>query len=511
MKKFKILDCTLRDGGYYTNWDFPSDLIKNYFKSIDELPINYIEIGYRNLISDSYRGEYYYTPVNTLKYIKTLTKKSIVIILNERDIDIDHIPALINPCKGLVEMFRLAVDPSRVEIAKEKSLLIKKLGYKSAINLMYLSNWINDNELILKFKNIDKFCDYLYLVDSYGAIYPNQIPKLIREIKSHTSVDLGFHGHNNLELAFSNSLEAINSGVKIIDSTIMGMGRGSGNLKTEILIGHLSKEIKVNFNLLYKVICDFQLLKKKYNWETNLPYIIAGINSIPQKKIMEWIGKKFYSFNTIIRSLSSSKRKEKNSKFKTFSFPEGINNVLLIGGGKSVLENLTGIKKFISKNRNLLLIHSSSRFLNEFIKFKNENLVCFVGNEDERFESRANKKQFSNLRIIIPPYPRELGTFIPENYKDQTFELDKNILFKEIENTHCSVSLEIAFRSNMENFYFIGFDGYLRDNVSEKEREIFYDNEDLFRILKNKKVNLISLTPTLYKNLKSSSIYSLID
>ena len=63
----------------------------------------------------------------------------------------------------------------------------------------------------------------------------------------------------------------------------------------------------------------------------------------------------------------------------------------------------------------------------------------------------------------------------------------------------------------MENFYFIGFDGYLRDNVSEKEREIFYDNEDLFRILKNKKVNLISLTPTLYKNLKSSSIYSLID
>ena len=97
----------------------------------------------------------------------------------------------------------------------------------------------------------------------------------------------------------------------------------------------------------------------------------------------------------------------------------------------------------------------------------------FVGNEDERFESRANKKQFINLRIIIPPYPRELGTFIPENYKDQTFELDKNILFKEIENTHCSVSLEIAFRSNMENFYFIGFDGYLRDNVSEKKEKYF--------------------------------------
>ena len=66
---------------------------------------------------------------------------------------------------------------------------------------------------------------------------------------------------------------------------------------------------------------------------------------------MEWIGKKFYSFNTIIRSLSSSTRKEKRVNSKTFSFPEKVNNVLLIGGGKSVLENLSGIKKFISKNK----------------------------------------------------------------------------------------------------------------------------------------------------------------
>ena len=91
----KILDCTLRDGGYYTNWDFPSEVVKNYIFSMNNLPIDYIEIGYRNLPQKNYFGEFYYCPISTIEYIISLTKKPLAIILNERDINISSLDSLL--------------------------------------------------------------------------------------------------------------------------------------------------------------------------------------------------------------------------------------------------------------------------------------------------------------------------------------------------------------------------------------------------------------------------------
>ena len=83
MKNFKILDCTLRDGGYYTNWDFKPQTVDKYLKAMEELPIDYIEIGYRNLKQSVYKGEFFYTPLETLKKVKSLTSKLIVLIVDE--------------------------------------------------------------------------------------------------------------------------------------------------------------------------------------------------------------------------------------------------------------------------------------------------------------------------------------------------------------------------------------------------------------------------------------------
>ena len=300
--KLLILDCTIRDGGYYTNWDFSPQIIENYIKAMDILPIDFIEIGYRNLKQKNYFGEFFYTPINTIKQIQKITKKPLAIILNERDLELDHILNLLEPCKNKVSMVRMAIDPINVKEAKEKALVIKKMGFKVAFNVMYLSTWLKDKQFLKQLNKIEEIVDYFYMVDSFGAVFPNEVKKLIKEIKKRTSVKLGFHGHNNLELALANTLAAIEEGVSIVDSTVMGMGRGSGNLKTELLLSIISKENEINFNSLTKVLEDFNNLNKNYQWGTNLPYMIAGIHSIPQKQIMEWLGKKFYSFNNIIRA-----------------------------------------------------------------------------------------------------------------------------------------------------------------------------------------------------------------
>jgi len=101
--KLKILDCTLRDGGYYTNWDFDSVTVENYIKHTNNLPLDYIEIGYRNPKNiNIYNGEFYYTPLNTLKLFKQKSKHQIAIMIDYKNVQINEINSLLEDCQGYV-------------------------------------------------------------------------------------------------------------------------------------------------------------------------------------------------------------------------------------------------------------------------------------------------------------------------------------------------------------------------------------------------------------------------
>ena len=144
----KILDCTLRDGGYYTNWDFDKNLVDTYIESLNHLPIEYIEIGYRSVPQDSYRGEYYYCPTYVMERIKAQSEKKIAVMLNEKDSSIADLKVLLEPCSDLIDIVRLAVDPDNFLRALRLAEAIKDIGLEVAFNVMYISDW--------KFRKIDK-------------------------------------------------------------------------------------------------------------------------------------------------------------------------------------------------------------------------------------------------------------------------------------------------------------------------------------------------------------------
>lgn len=510
IEKPKILDCTLRDGGYYTNWDFKFEIIKNYFEAIDSLPIEYIEIGYRNIKEIDYKGEFYYSPISTIDKIKKITSKKLVVLINERDLCIEQIKSLIKPCIGKIKMIRLAVDPINIDQAKKKAIEIRNMGFKVALNLMYLSNWIDQTKILKKLEKIENYTDYLYLVDSHGSVYPNDLIKVIRIIKKSSKVKLGFHGHNNLEMALANTLAAVAEGVEIVDSTIMGMGRGSGNLKTELLLSVISKKKDINFDALSKCLEDFGILKNKYVWGTNLPYMIAGVHGIAQKNIMEWITTKFYKLSSIVKALNKSSQNLDNHTFLPFKFKKEVENSLIIGGGQSVLKHLNAILNFLESNIDIVIIFSSARFLRLFNKIKNKKFVCLIGNEDDRFEENKENLTSSDMKIVIPPSPRDMGTYIPKGWIDNTFELDQlNFNFNNI-ISHCSIAIEIANKINAKNNYLIGFDGYHINGFSEKQESIFLQNQRSFDDAVKNKINLTSLVPTKYSIKNIESIYSLI-
>ncbi|PRX43499.1 aldolase catalytic domain-containing protein [Salegentibacter salegens] len=509
----KLLDCTLRDGGYYTNWDFDRELVKAYFDAFNNLPIDYLEIGYRSNSMNSYLGEYFYCPQYVLEDAKINSSKKLVIILNEKDVRAEHVPDLLEPCVGYITMVRIAIDPKNFKRALSLAEAVKKLGFEVGFNVMYMSNWENEKEFLGQIKEINGIVDYFYMVDSFGGVYPEDVRKTFDIVRNQTDTKIGFHGHNNLQLALVNTLTAIDCGVSIVDTTVTGMGRGAGNLQTELLLTALNGkgELDLDFNALSKVVDPFEAMQKEYGWGTNLPYMVSGANSLPQKEVMSWVTKRFYSLNSIIRALSNqSKGIEDNIDLKNLEEEKKFKLALIIGGGPSGKKHAKAINEFIDKQEDICLIHSSSKNSQEFKDVHKLQIHCLAGNEGHRLEDSYSEMNIKDKLVVLPPYPRTMGTYIPESLEDVAFQLQEISFTDKFHESVTSLAIETALKLGVEKFYFAGYDGYSGE-IKAQELELFNENEYIFERLKeNGNYTPIAITPTLYDSLEPQSVFALI-
>jgi 4-hydroxy 2-oxovalerate aldolase len=508
----KILDCTLRDGGYYTNWDFDKNLVNTYINSCNELPIDYLEVGYRSIPMKGYLGEYFYLPLYVMEGLKEKSSKKLVVILNEKDIRPEFVSELLKPCKGLIDMVRIAIDPKRFSFALKLAESVKNQGFEVGFNVMYMSKWKDHKDFLGLLPEVKGISDYFYMVDSYGGVYPSDVKETIQMVKPLLSdVPLGFHGHNNLELALINTLTAIEEGCEIVDATITGMGRGAGNVKTELLLTALNAKgsLDVDFNPLSKVVDAFTNLQREYDWGTNLPYMVSGAHSLPQKDVMDWVGKRYYSFNSIIRALQNqAKGLIDNEELESIDLIKYLGkNVVIVGGGESIKEHEEAIKDYLNKNKETIIIHSSSKNAKFFKSLENLQIFCLVGNEGVRLEDAFDSEKPQNIIGVLPPFPRKMGTFVPYFIKEKSFQLDSNRFSGPASENVTSIVLELCYNINSSQVFVVGYDGY-SDSVSQNQLELFNENEELFSEASD--LNIQSLTPTKYQNIKHTSIYSLL-
>ena len=510
-----LLDCTLRDGGYYTNWDFSKEIVDTYLESMEQLPIEYLEVGYRSKEMSDYFGAYFYLPEYLMKHIKERSSKKLVIILNEKDVRASDCEALLTPCIPYIHTVRLAVDPNNFERALELVKSVKELGFEVCFNLMYMSTWSDNPDLINQFSQLDGLVDTLYMVDSFGGVYPEDVKETFNLIKTKSNVKIGFHGHNNLELALINTLTAIDCGVDIVDATITGMGRGAGNLSTELLLTVLNtkRALKVDFNALSKAVDSFEELKKEHKWGANLAYMVSGANSLPQKNVMAWMSKKHYSVNSIIRALTNeSKNIKDNDKLPHFNNEVKANrDVLIIGGGNSVLDNQEAIKIYLNRNPEITVIHASSKNAALFNNVPNLQFFCLIGNEGQRLEQVFKTKKDVNGIGVLPPYPRKMGTYIPKMMKGKAFELEEHGFFDNAEASHTSIALQLADSFEPNQVFVIGYDGYASEKMDSSQQELFMENTELFKTFQDSTgKDIIALTATRYKALRAFSIFGKI-
>lgn len=507
----KILDCTLRDGGYYTNWDFDRRLVDTYLDAVNKLPIDYIEVGYRNLPATEYMGEYGYCPVYALRYIRENTTKKVAIMLNEKSTKPNDLDVLLSPIVGLVDMVRIAINPTNIDRAIVLAKAVKKMGFEVGFNTMYMSRW-KDMNFYSELQKLNGIADLFCMVDSFGGVSPADVKETIDVLRKSFSCPIGFHGHNNLEMGLVNTVTAIDNGCDFVDATMLGMGRGAGNLKMELLLTYLNKNycLDVDFNVLGNVISAFAPLLEKYGWGTNLPYMLAGANSFPQKEVMSMVTNRVYSFNGIVRSLENRKANiEDNAKFPILEVSR-YDHVIVIGGGSTAVDHLNGVKAFIDQNTaNIALVFATSRNAEYYKDLGVDKYYCLVGNEVKRLEERVGKIHPSD-KCVLPPYPRVLGTDVHEKYVSQTYELGDITFTDKFPDSCTTVALQTAINMGGD-IYLIGYDGYPGGYISEKERELTFENREIFSsaelFLKHK---VVSLTPTLYNELKTESIYQYI-
>lgn len=280
-EKIKVLDCTIRDGGLINNHDFDFKLVRAVYKALSEAGVDYMEIGYKNskrLFSPKEFGKWKFCDdadiEKVIEGIDSQTKISVMVDVDRVDIE-DVLPRKESP----VSMVRVA---SYVKDIDKAIFLVNHFadkGYETTVNIMAISRAL-DNELTECLEQLEKEskAGVVYIVDSFGALYQETIEFLIKKAKSILKTkEVGIHAHNNQQLAFGNTIEAIIHDANYIDATVYGLGRAAGNCPLELVLGFLKNpkfDIRPVLDLISK---EFIPLREKIEWGYIIPYAITGI------------------------------------------------------------------------------------------------------------------------------------------------------------------------------------------------------------------------------------------
>jgi len=272
-------------------------------------------------------------------------------------------------------------------------------------------------------------------------------------------------------------------------------------------------ELKVNYNKLGAVVSKYEELKKEYSWGTSLPYMFSGANSLPQKQVMEWVGMNRYPLGSIVNALNNQKDDvQDNLKLPELSKENRFKKAIILGGGNTARKNSNAIIKLIAQNElnDICLIHAGARNVSEYLEVECPQYYALVGFESEKLLNRVKNFEVKSQICVYPPFPRKMGTLIPDKIKSICRELNAITFTNSSSDSPLTVALQIALDFGVSEILLAGFDGY-DTNLNEIQLKLSRENQEIFDdLLINEQISLISLTPTKYKNLNVQSLYSFV-
>jgi len=532
--KYKLLDCTLRDGGYYNNWDFSLKLAQDYLNAISKSGICYVELGFRSLKKQNYKGPNWYT---TDEYINNLTiPKNLNLGVMVNVFEITSSPLNLTKTLNLlfkkkkdskIKFIRLASHFHEINKAFEICKILKAKGYIVGINLMQISEQTEKEiKMVAKFAN--KFKPHmLYFADSLGGMDEKKIFDVIRNLRTYWKGELGIHTHDNLGQALSNSIFAIKNNINWIDSTVAGMGRGPGNAKTELMLLEIEKFQKTNVNIipiLNLIKKYFDKLKSTYNWGTNPFYHLAGKFGIHPTYIQEMISQKLDNIQILeaIDQLKDGKGSKYDVNLVRSEFQKPIKlvrgkwcplkkfrkkEVLFISNGPNINHNKKEIEKYIKTKKPIVIS------LKPKVNIQKKLISYYVACNPLRIMGDVDLYKNINKPLIIPfslltdklkiKFSKIKLLDFGIGLKNNKFEFYSNCALIPKLYT-IAYALSLVTSGKVSNILLAGFDGYGENDRRTKLVDEIFTNYSSHK----KAIKIYSITPTTY-SFSKKSIYAI--
>lgn len=529
-----ILDCTLRDGGYYNQWDFDEGLVNEYLAAVEQAGIKFVEIGFRFTAKDTFFGPYAYSTDDFLRSLVIPDSLCIGVMLNAKDlvsyeggitkcIDSLFVPASQSP----VKFVRIAAHLAEVDGCHEAVSRLDELGYHVGLNLMQANLYSTDvlSNFAAKINAWGKVF-VLYFADSLGNMNSVDVQRLIASFSKYWDGAIGIHAHNNMGRAINNTTTALEAGARWLDATILGMGRGAGNAASEILLLEMLARGEAKYSpqkLLHIVEENFSPLKQRYAWGENFFYYMAGLHKVHPTYVQEMLSNDRYQTTDVVNVIASLDEENANSFSNTslqsvidvnyknwkgsWDATDWVKNktVLILAGGQQLFRHQTAILQYIKRQSPVVLS------LNLIAGFSTDVIHYFVACHPTQIRAQAIQYQLLAKPLILPfdTLTGEERAVLKENkIYDYGMSVESGALIAN--NNGCTVpyplaiayALSVICQGGADKIIFCGFDGYdSSDPRQSQTNEVFRHIEHAFPT-----IPLIAATPSSY-GLIQQSIY----
>lgn len=497
-----VLDCTLRDGGYYNNWNFPGAAINQYLHAMAEAGVDFVELGLRSLENRGFKGACAYTTDEFINGLQIPASLKVGVMVNASEllgnVPLEEVLQRLFPndaSSSPVELVRIASHVHEFAKALPAVNWLKLRGFMVGFNLMQIADRTEEEvkELARLASGYD--IDSLYFADSMGSMTPNQTAEIIGWLRTGWQGALGIHTHDNLGLALSNTLRALDEGVSWVDATVTGMGRGPGNARTEELVIEIAERRKQHINmipLMQLLESYFKPMQNESRWGTNPYYYLAGKYGIHPSYVQQMQGDSRFSEEDILAVIDHL-REEGGKKFSlktldaarhfyhgeakgTWSPKQAFagSDLLILGTGPSVSEHRPAIERFILKHKPVVLALNTQIAIEA--KLINYRLACHP------MRLLADCKQHVKLpQPLITPFsmlPAQVqDSLANKEVLDYGLKVDGNNF--EISETYCTLptslviayALAVATGGDARNIFMAGFDGFGADDPRTQEVE----------------------------------------
>ncbi len=329
----ELLDCSLRDGTYVNDGNFGFETIKALISGLNNSNIDIIECGW--LINKDFSiNRTYFSNISDIEIFLECEKKakySLMLYHNEYDLK------KIIKNTGRIDILREIFHKEKYKEAIERSKIIKNSGYELFYQLVNTNEYNNQELMELSGLSNKIMPDCIYIVDTNGSMFKSDLKRVFEILNENLDdkIKIGFHSHNNLQLSFALTIDFIEMATSkkrdiIIDSTLFGMGRGAGNLNTELISEYLNKFYFKNYNLdiINKLITN-EIIKFKENsdWGYNIPYLLSGSFNI-HSRYAKYLTDKYNVNPEILREVFSIIKKGEISGFSKEKAEDAIKSVL---------------------------------------------------------------------------------------------------------------------------------------------------------------------------------------